>query len=128
MLFFLGAECSHCQAQLTAFAKESRTLAAAGWSVIAISTDGPEGVKKLLASYKPDPFPFLMLADPEFKVFQSYGAYDDFEQIALHGTFLIDADGFARWNDVGAEPFMDVPFAIGEFKRLLGQAANPKSE
>jgi peroxiredoxin len=128
MLFFLGAGCSHCQAQLTAFAKESRTLAAAGWSVIAISTDGPEGVKKLLASYKPDPFPFLMLADPEFKVFQSYGAYDDFEQIALHGTFLIDADGFARWNDVGAEPFMDVPFAIGEFKRLLGQAANPKSE
>jgi peroxiredoxin/tetratricopeptide (TPR) repeat protein len=128
MLFFLGAGCSHCQAQLAAFAKESARLAAAGWTVVAISSDGPEGVKKLLTSYKPDPFPFLMLADPGLTVFQAYRTYDDFEQIALHGTFLIDADGFVRWNDVGAEPFMDVPFAMAEFNRLISEARNPKSE
>ena len=34
-----------------------------------------------------------MLADPELTVFRSYRAYDDFERIALHGTFLIDPAG-----------------------------------
>jgi peroxiredoxin len=119
LLFVLGAGCLHCQAQLEAFAKERSRLADAGWDVVAISSDKSDGVKKSLASYKPGPFPFLMLADPELKAFQSYRAYDDFERIALHGTFLIDREGLVRWMDVGSEPFMDVPFVMAEFKRLL---------
>ena len=121
LLFFLGAGCLHCQAQLEAFAKERSRLAELGWIVIAISSDNREGIKKSLASYKPGPFPFAMVADPELKVFRSYRAYDDFERIALHGTFLIDPAGLVRWTDVGSEPFMDVPFVIAEFKRLLAQ-------
>jgi peroxiredoxin len=121
MLFFLGAGCLHCQAQLEAFVKEKSRIEAAGWAVVAISSDNRDGIKKSLESYQPGPFPFLMLADPELKVFQSYRAYDDFERIALHGTFLIDPEGFVRWTDVSFEPFMGVPFLITEFKRLLSQ-------
>jgi peroxiredoxin/tetratricopeptide (TPR) repeat protein len=121
MLFFLGEGCLHCKAQLEAFVKERAQLAVAGWTVIAISSDNRGGTKKTLASYKPGPFPFLMLADPELKVFRSYRAYDDFERIALHGTFLIDPEGHVRWTDVAAEPFMDVSFLIAEFKRLLAR-------
>jgi peroxiredoxin len=121
MLFSLGASCLHCQKQLEAFVKENSRLAAAGWSVLAISCDNREAIQKSLASYKPGPFPFLMLADPDLTVFQAYHAYDDFEGIALHGTFLIDPEGFVRWIDVGSEPFMDVPFAIAEFTRLLSR-------
>jgi peroxiredoxin len=128
LLFSLGAGCLHCQAQLEAFARKKSALADAGWTVIAISSDNRDGLKKSLTSYQPGPFPFVMLADPELKVFQSYHAYDDFERIALHGTFLIDPQGLVRWTDVGSEPFMDVPFVIAEFKRLLTQARNPKSE
>jgi peroxiredoxin len=126
LLFSLGAGCLHCQAQLEAFAKERSRLADAGWTVVAITSDNRDGLKKSLAIYKPGPFPFTMLADPDLKVFQSYRAYDDFERIALHGTFLIDAEGLVRWSDVGSEPFMDVGFAIGEFKRLLAQPAPTK--
>jgi peroxiredoxin len=128
LLFSLGAGCLHCQAQLEAFARKKSALADAGWTVIAISSDNRDGLKKSLTSYQPGPFPFVMLADPELKVFQSYHAYDDFERIALHGTFLIDPQGLVRWTDVGSEPFMDVSFVIAEFKRLLTQARNPKSE
>jgi len=127
MLFFLGAGCLHCQAQLEAFAKERSRVGDAGWSVVAISSDCRDGIQKSLANYKPGPFPFLMLADPELRVFQSYRAYDDFERIALHGTFLIDQQGLVRWTDVGSEPFMDVPFVIAEFKRLLSRPLPPKA-
>jgi len=125
LLFFLGAGCLHCQAQLESFAMQTSALADAGWTVIAVSSDNRDGIKKSLARYKPGPFPFAMLADPELKVFQSYRAYDDFERIALHGTFLIDPQGLVRWTDVGSEPFMDVPFVIAEFKRLLSRPLSP---
>jgi peroxiredoxin len=121
MLFSLGASCLHCQKQLEAFVKEKSRLAAAGWVILAISCDNREAIQKSLASYKPGPFPFLMLADPDLTVFQAYHAYDDFEGIALHGTFLVDPEGFVRWIDVGSEPFMNVPFAIKEFTRLLSR-------
>jgi peroxiredoxin len=124
MLFSLGASCLHCQKQLEAFVKEKSQLADAGWVVLAISCDNRAALQKSLENYRPGPFPFLMLADPDLTVFQSYHAYDDFERIALHGTFLIDSDGFVRWNDVGSEPFMDVPFLIAEFKRLLSRPAH----
>ena len=52
--------------------KEQSRLAEAGWQLVAVSSDDQSGVQKLLASYKPEPFPFLMLADPKLNVFQSY--------------------------------------------------------
>jgi peroxiredoxin len=121
LLFSLGEGCLHCQAQLEAFVRDRSKIEAAGWTVVVISSDNREGVQKSLASYKPAPFPFLMLADPDLKVFQSYRAYDDFERIALHGTFLIDPSGRVRWSDVGSEPFTDLAFLFGEFKRLLAR-------
>jgi peroxiredoxin len=123
LVFFLGGSCLHCQQQLTEFAKR-KEFAAAGLTVVTISTDDEAAINKSLSTFKPE-FPFLMLADPKLKVFQSYGAYDDFEHIALHGTFLIDKDGYLRWNDVAAEPFMDADFLIGESKRLLGRPIAP---
>jgi peroxiredoxin/tetratricopeptide (TPR) repeat protein len=125
LLFSLGAGCLHCQAQLEAFVKAKAQLTDAGWAVVVISTDSRDRVKKSLADYKPSPFPFLLLADPDLKVFQSYRVYDDFEQIALHGTYLIDPQGLVRWTDVSFEPFMDVPFLIAEFKRLLSRPIAP---
>ena len=123
MVFFLGGTCLHCQQQLTAFAKRSE-FAAAGLTVVTISTDDAPAIKRSLETFKPE-FPFLMLADPKLKVFETYGAYDDFEQIALHGTFLVDGDGYLRWNDVAAEPFMDADFVIQESKRLLSRPIAP---
>jgi peroxiredoxin len=121
LLFSLGEGCLHCKAQLEAFVKNRSQWKAEGWAVVVISSDNRVGIRKSLATYTPGPFPFVMLADPDVKVFQSYRAYDDFERIALHGTFLIDPSGRVRWSDVGSEPFMDLAFLIGEFKRLLAR-------
>lgn len=125
LIFFLGRGCLHCQQQLAEFAKKAAEFSSAGLTVIAVSTDKPDTVKKSLDDYRPAPFPFLMLADPEQKNFRAYRAYDDFEQIALHGTFLIDGDGLVRWQDVGSEPFRDAGFVLGESRRLLARPVAP---
>jgi peroxiredoxin len=125
LIFFLGGECLHCQKQVESFAAKASDFGRAGLTVIAVSVDDETGIKKCLYRYKPATFPFLMLADPRLTVFQSYGAFDDFEQIALHGTFLIDGEGLVRFSDVGAEPFMDAGFVIGEAQRLLSRPLPP---
>jgi len=37
----------------------------------------------------------------------------------LHGTFLIDAAGKVRWQDISFEPFTAVNFLLEEAERLL---------
>jgi peroxiredoxin len=134
LIFFLGRGCLHCQQQLAAFAKQSGQFSEAGLTVIAVSTDDQAAVKKSLDDYNlaarpasnaTTKFPYLMLADPKSEVFRSYRAYDDFEQISLHGTFLIDAQGLVRWHDVSFEPFMDAGFVLSESKRLLARPVAP---
>ena len=46
-------------------------------------------------------------------------AIDDFENRALHGTFLIDGAGKVRWQDISFEPFNEPKFLLTEAKRLL---------
>jgi peroxiredoxin/tetratricopeptide (TPR) repeat protein len=127
LVFFLGRGCLHCQQQLADFAKKAVEFKEAGLTVIAVSTDDGAGIKKSLADLAAGDrqFPFLMLADPKLDVFRSYGAFDDFEQIALHGTYLIDGEGRVRWNDVSFEPFMNVEFFLTEAKRLLARPVAP---
>jgi peroxiredoxin len=125
LVFFLGRGCLHCKEQLEAFVKRERQISEAGLKLIAVSSDNQEGIKGSLADYGPIRFPFLMVADPELKAFQAYRAYDSFEQIALHATFLIDSAGLCRWQDIGVEPFRDVDFVLAESKRLLGRPVAP---
>ncbi len=127
LVFFLGRGCLHCQQQLAAFAKKAAEFKEAGLTVIAVSTDDQAGAKKSVDSFATGgaTFPFMMLADPKLDVFRSYGAFDDFEQIALHGTYLIDGNGLVRWNDVSFEPFMNADFLLSESKRLLARPVAP---
>ena len=73
----------------------------------------------------PTKYPFLMVSDPKLEAFQAFRAYDNFEQIALHGTYVIDGNGYVRWHDESFEPFMDVNFVLGEAKRLLARPVAP---
>jgi len=41
----------------------------------------------------------------------------------LHGTFLIDAAGLIRWQDISFDPFMNTDFLLKEAKRLLRMPA-----
>ncbi|MDX1565661.1 MAG: hypothetical protein R3236_09660, partial [Phycisphaeraceae bacterium] len=66
-------------------------------------------------------FPFLLLSDKPLKVFRKYRAYDDFEKMPLHGTFLIGPTGKVLWQDISYEPFMEAKFLLKEARRLLAR-------
>ena len=63
--------------------------------------------------------PFTFVCDTEQVSFRSYRAYDDFEEMPLHSTVLIDAEGRLRWQDISFEPFAEVDWLLAECRRLL---------
>jgi peroxiredoxin len=127
VMFYLGSGCLHCAEQLKAFAKRQNDFRAAGLEWVAISSDKLEGLKASHENYTDGVMPIPLLADPQLEVFKAYRCFDDFENVALHGTFLIDPNGAIRWQDIGAEPFMNVDFLLKESKRLLSFTHPPQS-
>jgi peroxiredoxin len=63
-------------------------------------------------------FAMPLLPDPTLATFKAYRVHDDFEDTALHGTFLIDREGRVRFARIGPEPFLDVEFLKREAARL----------
>jgi len=125
VIFYLGAGCLHCVQQLHAFAPMTRQYADAGITLLAVSTEKPSKLIQSNLAYDPKGgvFPFTLVSDHKLGVFKQYRAYDDFEKMPLHGTFLIDGKGYIRWLDISYEPFMKSKFLLQEAKRLLAQPA-----
>jgi peroxiredoxin len=124
LVFYLGYGCSHCLEQLNLLASASKEFQIQGISVVAISSDGLEGLAKATEK-RGKGFPFALLSDKSLKAFRAYRAYDDFEQMPLHATFLVDGRGKVRWQDISFEPFTDFKFLEAESKRLLGLSQSP---
>ena len=121
VIFYLGYGCLHCAEQLQQFSASAHEFGEAGISLVAISSDDAEGLKRSLENYK-DGMPLTLLSDSTLETFKAYRCHDDFEQQPLHGTFLIDGNGLVRWQDISYEPFKDPKFILGEAKRLFGQS------
>jgi len=120
VIFYLGHGCVHCIEQLNLFAPMASEYKQSGISLLAISTDSVEGLKNTFEKSKSeDGFPFPIVSNEKLDVFKAYRAYDDFEKMPLHGTFLIDGNGMVRWQDISYEPFTETAFLLKEAKRLL---------
>lgn len=118
MILYLGFGCLHCAEQLAAFSPQVEAFEKMGIGVIGISTETLAELNAGIRQYEKE-MHIRLHADPALEVFRSYRAYDDFEGAPLHGTYLIDAVGRVRWQDIGADPFMNVDFLLKESKRLL---------
>ena len=120
VIFYLGHGCLHCAEQLAEFAPMAEKFKQAGIEMIAISTDPIDDLKQSIENYK-GTMPFPLVSNAKLDIFKAYRAFDDFEDIPLHGTFLIDGSGHVRWQDISYDPFMDPQFVLDESKRLLAQ-------
>ncbi len=118
LIFYLGFGCLHCVEQLHAFEPRVAQLKQEGFSIAAISTEPLASLQTSLQKLD-KPLTIPLFADPQSKAFRAYRCMDDFEQLPLHGTFVISPDGRIVWQDIGHEPFMDVDFVIEEGKRQL---------
>ncbi len=120
LIFFLGKGCPHCVRQLQAFEPQAAAFTAAGLPIVAISTDTPLGVAETIKlGREGGSLPFPIISDSGRTAFRDFNAFDEFENTALHGTFLIDAAGLVRWQHISYEPFMRADFLLQEAQRLL---------
>lgn len=123
VVFYLGFGCLHCVEQLKALAPKAGEFAAAGVDVLAIGNEALPKLQEHVAALGEQKFPFPLLADPELAAFRAWQCHDDFEGMPLHGTFLVDADGAVRWQDVSFEPFTQIDWLLQEARRLLALPA-----
>ena len=94
----------------------------AGIEVVTIGTDDLQQVRAAQQAAREngvDPLHFDVLCDPKAVAFRDWGAWDEFEQQALHGTFLVDGKGRVLWRDVSVRPFEDSAWLLAECQRLL---------
>jgi peroxiredoxin len=120
VMFYLGSGCARCIEQLNFFSPVAQRFADAGISIVAVSSDSADALHETFAKAKEGQgFNFRILADPSLEAFKAYRAFDDFEKIPLHGTFLIDGSGLVRWQDISFDAFRDPEWLLVESKRLL---------
>jgi peroxiredoxin len=120
LVFYLGSGCVHCIEQLNLLAPLAERFRQAGIDIYAISTESMEDLPKTTDQSKTGAgFPFPLLADPSLAAFRMYRAYDDFEQQAMHGLFLIDGSGNLRWQNISRRPFSQLEWLLKESQRLL---------
>jgi len=122
LIFYLGEECPHCLEQLTEVTKRKDELFRLDTDVLAVSSDTPEHNAK---SLRIGQLPFRLLSDVKLENARRFKSYDDFEELALHSTILIDRRGRVRWARHGGDPFTDFDFLFKEIKRLNDEAAPP---
>ncbi len=94
----------------------------AGTEVVTIGTDDINQVKAARQSALDngvDPLHFEVLCDPKGEAFKQWSVWDEFEDEALHGTFLVDPEGRVLWRDVSARPFEESDWLLAESRRLL---------
>ncbi len=108
LVFYLGHDCPHCVRQLHDIVKKKDDWERLNTEVLAVSNAAPEINAKALKEF--GALPVRLLSDDHFANARRFHSYDDFEEIELHSTILIDKQGRVQWARTGGEPFSDLAF------------------
>jgi peroxiredoxin len=115
LIFYLSEQCVHCVEQLYEVKEHIEELRKRDCEVLAISADPPERN----AASDLSTLPMIFLSDSEDHANAlRFHSYDEFEDLELHSTNLIDRHGRMRWARTGGDPFTDMEFLIGELGRI----------
>lgn len=115
LVFYLSDQCVHCVEQLQEVKAKAAEFDRRDTVVLAVSSDSPERN----ASSDLRDLPFLLLSDSEqHENAIRFRSYDEFEDLELHSTLLIDRKGRVRWGRTGGDPFMELDFILGEIDRI----------
>ena len=116
LVFYLGAECPHCMRQLHDIGEKKTDWERLNTVVLAVSSAPP--AKNAAATKEFGNLPALVLSDNQFENARRFHSYDDFEELELHSTILIDTKGRVYWAQMGGEPFSDTAFLIKQLDRM----------
>jgi peroxiredoxin/tetratricopeptide (TPR) repeat protein len=115
VVFYLNEGCVHCVEQLVAIGKRTTDWSTEDTVVLAVSSTPPAKNKE---SLKLGNLPVRLLSDTDHVNARRFTSYDDFENMELHSTILIDRQGRVHWKRTGGDPFMDMDFLLKELRRM----------
>jgi peroxiredoxin len=121
LVFYLSDECVHCVEQLTAINARASDWSEQNTVVLGVSNASPDKNK---ASAKLGKLAMRLLSDHDHENARRFASYDDFEEIELHSTILIDTSGRVHWKRTGGVPFSDVDFLLKSVKQMNQKSAN----
>lgn len=124
LVFYLGDQCPHCVDQLVAICGRSADWERENAVVLAVSSTSPESNKM---SQKLKELPMHLLSDQDHANARRFTSYDDFEEMELHSTILIDAKGRVHWKRTGGDPFTDMDFLLQSLQRMNGNTETAQS-
>ncbi|HTP01409.1 MAG TPA: redoxin domain-containing protein, partial [Anaerolineales bacterium] len=116
LVFYLGQECPHCMRQLHDIAKRKDDWNRLDTAVLAVSSALPD--KNAKAIRELGELPIRLLSDDHFTNARRFHSYDDFEDMELHSTILIDRQGRVYWARTGGEPFSDMAFLVKQLETM----------
>lgn len=125
LVFYLGDTCPHCVEQLVAINGKASELEGLNTVVLAVSSTAPEKNKE---SEKLGKLGVRLLSDHEHENARRFTSYDDFEEMELHSTTLIDREGRVHWKRTGGDPFMDMEFLLKTLGKMNGDEPMPVTE
>ena len=105
VVFFLGAECSHCTLKLRELVRDARESAGGNFEIVAISSRRVASVAEaleMLGVKSSDRF--HLLVDESHRSFRDYGCYNG---QPMHGLFVVDGNGVIRAKYAGEAPYAD---------------------
>jgi mycoredoxin-dependent peroxiredoxin len=99
IIFYPWAFSSICRDELAALRDDHQSFVTLGVRVLAISCDA---MYTLRAYADAERIPFDLLSDhwPHGTIAQAFGVFDDQAGCARRGTFVLDAAGLIRWQQV----------------------------
>jgi peroxiredoxin len=115
LTFYLGAGCAHCVKQVKDLSERADEWARLDTVVITVSQDAPESNAK---SHELSPLKVTLGSDRAWENARRFKSFDDFEEIGIHSTILIDKDGRVHWAQHGGSPFDDFKFLISQLQRM----------
>jgi peroxiredoxin len=116
LVFYLGQECPHCMRQLHDIGQKKDDWERLNTVVLAVSSAAPAKNAATLKEF--GDLPVRVLSDDRYENARRFHSYDDFEEIELHSTILIDQKGRVFWARVGGDPFSDTAFMIKQLERM----------
>jgi peroxiredoxin/tetratricopeptide (TPR) repeat protein len=116
LVFYLGQECAHCMKQLHDIANKKDDWEKTDTVVLAVSSAAPAKNAEALKAF--GNLPVQILSDDNHVNAHRFHSYDDFEDMELHSTILIDKLGRVYWARNGGEPFGDVAFLVKQLETM----------
>jgi peroxiredoxin len=115
LVFYLSESCVHCVEQLAKINERLKDFADKNTVVLGVSSTPPEKNKE---SLKLGDMGITLLSDTGHENARRFASYDDFEEMELHSTILINKEGRIFWKRTGGDPFMNVDFLLREIARI----------